>query len=137
MGAGAVEWGRGVSGLFRAYSSSAEIERRFAAFHARHPEVYRLFARLAGEARAAGHRRYSAKTLFEVMRWNFDVPAPGRGPGPSGAAGCAARKVFKLNNSFTSCYARLLIDRDRSFEGFFETRERADGRCGGRSEDAA
>ena len=85
------------------------LDARFAAFHASHPEVFVEFCRLARQLREKGYRRYSAKGLFEVLR--FRTAIDGR-PGDE----------WKLNNNYSSRYSRMLLERDTSFVGFFETR---------------
>lgn len=88
------------------------IEQRFWRFHTSHPEVYRELAGLARQALAAGRERLGLKMLFEVVRWNRSLaglPAEG--------------EDFKLNNDYTSRYARLLMEREPDLEGLFATRE--------------
>ena len=75
-------------------SSEPSIEARFAAFHAANPHVYAALRRLALAEVAQGARVVRTKHLFEQLR----------------AAGCATASAdaYKLNNIFTSHYARLL-----------------------------
>lgn len=95
------------------------IAERFAIFLREQPEVYPKFCELARAARAAGFKRYSARTIAERIRWHFQVEA--------GAEG------FKLNDHYTPPMARLLERDDPSFVGFFEDRgggKDAIGICG-------
>lgn len=88
------------------------IERRFWAFHTAHPEVYRELAGLARQAVAAGRQRLGVKMLFEVVRWNRSLaglPAEG--------------EDFKLNNDYSSRYARLLMERETDLADLFLVRE--------------
>jgi hypothetical protein len=88
------------------------IEQRFWTFHTAHPDVYRELVVLARRARAAGRERLGMKMLFEVVRWNrtmAGLPADG--------------EEFKLNNNYTSRYARLLMEREAGLSGLFATRE--------------
>jgi len=85
------------------------IQQRFLLFHAAHPDVYALFKRFAFELRAAGRRCYGAKSLFERIRWHYATTSAKAGD-------------FKLNNVFSSRYARLLIAECPQFDGFFELR---------------
>lgn len=57
----------------------------------------------------AGFQHYSVKTLWEVARHHT---ALNEGPGSK----------WKLNNSWTSRVARLLIERRPELDGFFELR---------------
>ncbi|MEK9724416.1 MAG: hypothetical protein VW405_13170 [Rhodospirillaceae bacterium] len=86
------------------------LELRFEAFHEANPNVYRLFERFTKEAIAAGRVRIGAKAIFERMRWYFAFETTG--------------DTFKLNNSFTSFYARLFMADHPEHADLFETRER-------------
>jgi hypothetical protein len=85
------------------------IQERFLQFHADHPEVLEQIVRLAEQARGAGRTKTSMKAIFEVIRWNRHVE---RGAEP-----------FKLNNCFTSRYARLVSEARPDLAGMFEVRE--------------
>ncbi len=91
-------------------SEDRSIQARFEAFHRAHPEVYDLFCRFANEMLIAGHGRYSARAIVHQIRWHHDVN-PERHSG------------FKINDHFSSRYARLLVDSNPRFDGFFELRE--------------
>lgn len=84
------------------------IQERFEAFHRSHPDVYSLFKKLAFELLQSGRAHYGAKSLMEVIRFHRTT---------SGGDG-----EFKINNVFTSRYARMLIEEHPEFEGFFELR---------------
>lgn len=81
----------------------------FRDYHRKNPEIWPLFVRFAAEAKAAGHKEYSAKTIFERIRWEISIVNRGQ--------------EFKLNNNFTSLYARLLMAKDANFKDFFEVRK--------------
>lgn len=91
----------------------APIVDDFWRFHDEHPEVMRELATLALEARQRGARRIGIKQLFEVLRWQ-------RGMRTNDWSG------FKLNNSYTAYYARVLEDWFPGLDGMFEQR-RLDG----------
>lgn len=84
------------------------IDARFREYDRAHPEVFRKFRELADGLRAAGWSRYSADALMHRIRWHYHVERQDR--------------EWKINNDFSSRYARLLMDVDPSFVGFFETR---------------
>jgi hypothetical protein len=92
------------------------IDARFLEFHHAHPEVYRELVRLARRWKAAGHARIGMKMLFEVLRWE------------RGLAGVRDDRGFRLNNDFTSRYARLIQANEPDLVGFFETRALVDER---------
>lgn len=85
-----------------------ELDLRFRAFHAAHPEVFSELRRLALEAKAAGRRRIGVKALYERLRWSTWIAGP-----KSGWA--------MADNSFTSRYARLL-DADPEIRGMLVLR---------------
>lgn len=87
---------------------SNTIDARFADFHAAHPEVFEMFTQYARNLREAGWTRYSADALLHRIRWHRHVDKGDRD--------------FALNDHFSSRYARLLIQADPTFAGFFELR---------------
>jgi hypothetical protein len=72
------------------------IDARFAAFHAENPHVYVLLVRLALDAKQRGATKIGAKALMERARWDLALETRGY--------------PYKLNNDFTSRYARLIAD---------------------------
>ena len=78
-------------------------------FHEENPQVYKLFLKFANEAREAGRERFGARMIWERIRWYTQVETTGW--------------KFKLNNNHVPYYARLLMLRDRRFDGFFDTRD--------------
>jgi hypothetical protein len=85
------------------------IEERFRAFHEARPDVYQTFKRLALELRRAGRERYGAKSIMETIRFYF-------------ATSGKDAEGWKVNNSFTSRYVRMLVEEHPEFDQFFETR---------------
>ena len=87
------------------------IEARFWRFHQAHPEVYAELVRLARMARSRVDR-VGIKMLWERLRWSVAI---------EGLAD--AHEPYLLNNNYTSRYSRLIMERERDLDGFFETRE--------------
>ena len=88
------------------------IQEDFERFHAAHPNVYDGLVRLTRSGVAAGATRLGMKQLFEVLRWERTL------------AGLPAEdEAFKLNNNYTSRYARLVMEREPDLDGIFATRE--------------
>ena len=85
------------------------IDERFRLFDRAHPEVFRLFRQYAEFIRGKGHDRYSADAILHRIRWHFAIDKGDRD--------------FAINNNFSSRYARLLMEVDPAFVGFFEVRE--------------
>lgn len=90
--------------------NEASIQSRFEAFHAANPAVYAELVAMCRKARAAGYRTVGIKMLWEVLRWNrlFTTKSDDE---------------FKLNNYFTSRYARLITQREPDLADIFELRE--------------
>ncbi len=92
--------------LFAYYPQS--VRDRFAEFHKANPQVYDLFKQAAFRMRGTGRQRYSARTIVEVIRWDYDLHTSG--------------DVFSVNDNFTPLYVRLLISECPEFRDFFELR---------------
>ena len=82
-------------------------EERFARFHELNPHVLQLLVRKAERKKRAGMRRVSMKGIFEQLReeW-FET----RG------------EPFKLNNTYTAFYARMISERRPDLAPLFELR---------------
>lgn len=84
------------------------IQERFERFHAENPHVYEMFVRFARQLRAR-RARGSAAMIFERMRWETAITTND--------------PHFKLNDQYTSRYARLAMAQEPDLAGFFEIRE--------------
>jgi hypothetical protein len=85
---------------------SKTIDEAFADFHAAHPEVYTQLVRMARQSKVG------MKMLFEVLRWERIIQGL---PDET--------EMFKLNNNYTSRYARLIMSENEFLVGMFEIRE--------------
>jgi len=81
--------------------------RTFEQYHKENPNIYKAFVNYAYEAKKKGFSNYSAKSLFEIIRWHTPIKADG---------------VFKINNNYAPDYARKMMDEYESFKGFFRVR---------------
>ena len=90
----------------------ATIEEKFEEFHQQNPAVYDELVRLARLAKSRGHSRYSVDLLLAVVRFRRDMRLP------------VVRDTsgFRLNNNFTSRYARRIQQQEQDLSAFFETR---------------
>lgn len=88
------------------------IDEQFQAFHRANPHIYRILRALAMDYRRAGHDHCGIKMLYEVLRYQSGIYTRG--------------DAYKLNNNYTSRYARLLMKQEPELAGFFETRELAE-----------
>lgn len=84
-----------------------EINEAFWKFYQEHPDVYELFDRFTWQLIKRGYDRGSAKLIFERIRWETMFRAPG---------------PVKINNNFTSRYARLWEHKNPEHKGFFRHR---------------
>jgi hypothetical protein len=91
------------------YLPEMTLAERFRAFHGANPWVYRAYERLAADWVARGNTRIGVKMLTEIIRWQYGRETTGR--------------AFRIDNSFTSRYARMLVDRNPGWDGLFETRK--------------
>jgi len=85
-----------------------DIQSRFEKYHTDNPIVFDLFEKYARTVMKLGYEKYSAKAICERIRWHmhFDVKDTN----------------FKLNNNYTSRYARLLASTNPVFADFFRNR---------------
>lgn len=81
----------------------------FDQYDRQNPSVWGQFVHFAYETRNKGFRKYSAKGIFELIRWHT-------GAGASG-------ETYKVNNNYTADYARKMESQFPEFKGFFRTRE--------------
>lgn len=89
-------------------ASSFKVARRFARFHEQNPHVYDTLLELAWRGKRAGARRLGAKQLYEVCRYELMIQTNG--------------KPYKLGNSYTAIYARLLMQQEPQLDGIFVIR---------------
>lgn len=88
------------------------VREAFLSFHRSNPHVYREILRYAREMKARGRTRYSIWTIVGRVRWDHDIATDGR-------------DEFKINNNFSSIYARMVEHFHPDLRGFFETRQMA------------
>lgn len=93
------------------YTPDLTLSQRFDLFHSANPWVADALESLAADWLAHGHSRVGVKALAEVIRWQY---------GRSTVDGAAA---FKVNNSYVSRYARLMLERHPEWARAIETRE--------------
>ena len=86
------------------------IEERFELFDAANPHVYDLLERMALDLVKRGHSRIGIKMLWETLRYRYAVETTGDAE-------------YRLNNIYTSRYARKLTERQPSLVGHIELRE--------------
>ena len=82
--------------------------KSFEDYHKENPQVWVQFKRTTFEAIERGFSNYGSKGIFEIMRWN--------------QAGGIKSDGFKLNNNYTSDYARKFMVQFPAQRGFFRLR---------------
>jgi hypothetical protein len=96
---------------FAPVAPAPTIEERFQAFHQANPWVYDALCRLARQRVRHGIRRIGIGMLFEVLRWEWQ------------GATSDPNAEWRINNSYRSRYARLIMATEQDLAGVFETRE--------------
>lgn len=74
-----------------------------------HPRVWELFLHFAIKTKAKGYKNYSAKAIFELIRWHEGLTQ--------------GHDAFKIDNIYTADYARKLMKLYPEYDGFFRTRD--------------
>lgn len=93
------------------YANMGTLEQQFWKFDKAHPSVYRMIVHLARGLKKQGFRTYSLDAIFHRIRWHHYVKRNRQEDG------------FKLNDHYTSFYARLVMSREPDLSEFFETRK--------------
>ena len=88
---------------------STDLAKRFREYHDANPQVYKALVKLARQMKEAGHQRIGIKMLFEVVRYQMMLNT--RDP-----------EGYKLNNNYTSRYARLIAENEPDLASMFELR---------------
>lgn len=87
----------------------ASIAERFEIFHRENPHVYRTLVRLAREwVNSTGSRKLGIKSLYEVARWRLAIET--------------SDPEYRLNNSYTAYFSRLIMRQEPDLDGLFNLR---------------
>jgi hypothetical protein len=86
------------------------IQEQFRRFDAQHPEIYQEFCHIASNLLQRGRSHYGSKAILEVIRYHRIL------------SGKSETEPFKINNNYSSRYARKLMEEDARFRDFFELR---------------
>ena len=87
-----------------------QLRQECIAFHSRHPEVWDAFCRLTHRVINRGFQNYSARAIFQQIRWETDM-------------GELGSDNFKINDHHSPFYARAFMRRYPQYAGFFRLRE--------------
>ncbi len=86
------------------------IDEAFSEFDRENPRIYLRFCELVDKLRAAGVTRTSSKLIINRIRWDLTIETK-------------SEDGFKINDAFTSRYARKYIQQYPEHEGLFEIRQ--------------
>ena len=89
------------------------IDEQFILFHEDNPHVYTTLVEEARKLRRMGWKKIGMKFLYERARWILTMKT--RIP--------ENMEPYKLNNNYTSRYARLIMQQEADLKGYFETRQ--------------
>lgn len=84
-------------------------DSKFCAYHEQNPQVYKKFEEFTLKTIEKGFKNYGAKGIFELVRWTSGVSAD--------------NDCFKVNNSYTSLYARMFEKKHPQYKDFFRKRK--------------
>ena len=88
-----------------------EMQRQAGEYHKKYPIVWTLFQNYTFELIHRGFKHYGAKSIMERIRWNTDEP------------NVEGDSTFKINNNYTSFYARRFARFFPQYKDFFRFRE--------------
>jgi hypothetical protein len=84
---------------------------KFSLFHVQNPQVFKALEEMTEQMVKRGRSKLSVKMMIEVLRWSYYLTTND------------PNSEFKINNSYSSLYVRLLIDTHREWENLFQLRE--------------
>ena len=93
--------------LFGDYDSSSL--KLFKEYHLARPDILNSFKEFANKMYSTGRLRYSGKCIMERIRWEHDLNY--------------SDSEFKISNSMTSFYVRLLIWNEPRYLDFFQLKK--------------
>ena len=85
-------------------------KERFEQFDSDNPIVFQSLVNLAYEVKNAGFKRFSIQSLYERLRWYFNLELKSSEP-------------FKINENFKPFYVRKMITTNPDLKGLFELRK--------------
>lgn len=91
---------------YPAVKSYTDLKKKFLIYHNANPKVWKLFKKYTFIIIASGKSTYSAKAIFERIRWYHDIE--GRDD-----------RGFKLSNNHTAYYSRMFVSAFPEYRDFF------------------
>lgn len=81
----------------------------FCSYHRKNPHIFQKFEELTLQTIAKKFKHYSAKGILELIRWHSGISSDG--------------DCFKVNNNYSSFYARLFEAKYPEHKDFFRNRK--------------
>lgn len=99
--------------------SGMSIEQSFKKFNKENPHVYKMFSEQCLIAIKKGKSKISSKAIINWMRWEIFMQTNKR------ASINIDGKIFefKINDAYTSRYARLFLIKNPKYMGIFDLRQ--------------
>lgn len=88
---------------------STKIDNDFDVYDRSNPQVYVRFCKIAKSIISKGHKHYSADAILHVIRYESAIKKH-------------PLELFKINNNYSSRYARKFLSEHPEHKNFFETR---------------
>lgn len=80
-------------------------------FIEKNPRFWQMFEKFAFQMIQSGRRRCSSKLIFERIRWETHLTK-------------SDDECFKINNNYSSIFARLFVEKYPAYSDFFSMRSR-------------
>jgi len=91
------------------FETESKLEAQFQEFHKENPKVYLALRDRALQLKRRGWNHYGIKAIVEVVRFHRALET--------------TDPDFKLNNNYSSRYARILMEQEPELKNFFQIRE--------------
>lgn len=100
-------------------NTGKSIQQAFDEFHRNNPLVYHHFCKLIQKALNHGKKKVSSKMIINVIRWEIFIQTEEQTLFNDNGE----LKKFRINDCYTSRYARMYIDQHPDRKDIFELRE--------------
>jgi hypothetical protein len=91
-------------------ATGKSIDESFKEYHEKNPIIYEYFKEYLREVVKAGKKKTSAKMILNRIRWEIYIKTN-------------SEEEYKINDAFTSRYARLFADEHPDYEYLFNFRK--------------
>jgi len=91
-------------------SKGLTLKDKFVSFDEENPHVYENLVYLTDKLVSSGRKKIGMKALFEILRWEYKINTK------------HGEDEFRLNNNYTSFYARKIMKEHPEHGNVFEIR---------------